>query len=264
MSHLDADRPKTAEGREYHLHTKAGDLAPYCLLVGDPDRAEMIASKFLKNAVKVGDHRGLKSFTGENFDGLPVSVVTTGMGGASIGIVLPEAVRSGARTFIRVGSCGALRKEVRVGDIAVCTAAVRLDGASENWAPMEWPAAADWRVTAALAKAAKVRRVAAHFGIGVTTACFNEGQARPDDAGYVPRRIRQRHKEFVRRGALFYSMEEAAMFVWCSTHGGIPCGAVNAVFANRVTGEFGTLGEETAAEIALMAVGLLRLSGSSP
>lgn len=260
MKHLDADRPTTAEGREYHLHTAAGDLAPLCLLVGDPDRAAMIASKFLKKARKVGDHRGLKSFTGLNFDGNPVSVVTTGMGGASIGIVLPEAVRSGAKAFIRVGSCGALRPGVRPGQLVIATAAVRHDGASENWAPMAWPAAADWRVTAALVEAAKARRVAAHAGIGVTTSCFNEGQARPDLRGYLPKSAEARHEELVARGALFYSMEEAALFVWCSTHGGIPCGGVNAVFANRASGEFAPSGEKKAAKVALMACALLHLS----
>ena len=260
MKTIDADRPSTAEGREYHLHTAAGDLAPLCLLVGDPDRAEMIATKLMKEAKKVGDHRGLRSFTGKNFDGSPVSVVTTGMGGASAGIVLPEAVRSGAKAFIRVGSCGALRPGVKPGELVIATAAVRFDGASENWAPIEWPAAADWRVTAALVEAAKAQDVPAHPGIGVTTACFYEGQARPDLHGYLPKRHKLRHKELVRRGALFYSMEEAAIFTWCSTHGGIPCGGVNAVFANRASGEFAPQGEEAAARVALMALALLHLS----
>ncbi|HTK05038.1 MAG TPA: uridine phosphorylase, partial [Candidatus Eisenbacteria bacterium] len=164
------------------------------------------------------------------------------------------------RAFIRVGSCGALRADVRTGDVVICSAAVRLDGASLNWAPIEWPAAADWRVTHALAEAAKAQGTPAHPGIGVTTDCFNEGQARPDLSGYVPKRIKARHKELVRRGALFYAMEEAALFVWCSTHGGIPCGAINAVFANRITGEFKPSGEEAAARIALMAFALLRLT----
>jgi uridine phosphorylase len=129
---------------------------------------------------------------------------------------------------------------------------------------MPWPAAADWRVTAALVEAAKTQDVRAYPGIGVTTSCFYEGQARPDLHGYLPKSAKTRHKELVKRGALFYSMEEAAIFVWCSTHGGIPCGAVNAVFANRASGEFAPSGEEAAAKVALMACALLELSSLVP
>lgn len=257
MSDIKADVPKTADGRQYHLETRPGDLAERCLLVGAPERAEAIAAKFFDpgSARKVGDHRGLKSFTG-TYQGVPVSVVTTGMGSATTGIVLPEAVRSGARVFIRVGSCGSLRDAAKVGHAVICTGAVRLDGASENWAPIQYPAVADWRVVAALVEAAREQAADYHVGIGATTTCFNEGQARPDDSGYVPPRLQAMHEELIRRGVLFYSMEEATLFVWCSTHGGYPCGAVDAVYAERVSAgkAFAPVGDEQAIKIALGAM----------
>ncbi len=253
MANVKASRPAAAGGRQYHLETGPGDLAGRCILVGSPERAAMIAKTLLGRARKVGDHRGLRSYTGE-FRGVPMSVVTTGMGGPSTGLVLPEAVRSGARAFVRVGTCGALRREAAPGDAAICTGAVRLDGASENWAPIEYPAVADWRIVGALVAAAERLRLPYKVGIGATTGCFNEGQARPDDDGYVPPRLQARHDELVRRGVLFYSMEEAALFVWCATHGGIPCGAVDAVIANRLTDEFRVCGEEAAASIACEAL----------
>lgn len=256
MGKIRAKRPQTGDGKQYHLETAPGDLAARCLLVGSPERAELIATSLFQDARKVGDHRGLRSFTGL-YRGCAMSVVTTGMGSASIGIVLPEAVRSGARILIRVGTCGALRREAALGHAAICTGAVRLDGASENWAPIEYPAVADWRVVAALAQAAKTLGLPHHLGIGVTTTCFNEGQARPDDSGYVPPRLLARHDELVRRGALFYSMEEAALFVWCSTHGGHPCGAIDAIIANRITDEFRVCGEKEAARIACEALKLI-------
>src|SRR5688572_18684069 len=92
------------------------------------------------------------------------------------------------------------------------------------------------------------------IGIGVTTSCFREGQARPDDSGWLPARIADHHDELVHRGALYYSMEDAAIFVWCSVHGGIPAAAVNAVYANRLTGAFNPVGDESAARIALDAL----------
>lgn len=257
-------------GRQYHLETRPGDIAPNCLLVGSPDRAEMIAESFFRKARKVGDHRGLKSFTG-TYNGIPMSVVTTGMGGASTGIVLPEAVASGAERFIRVGSCGALQPGIKVGDSIICTGAVRLDGASDNWAPMEFPAVADWRLVGALVEAAEMLVTRYHVGLGATTSCFNEGQARLDppsllrsygragsNTGYVPKRLLERHEEIVRAGVKFYSMEEAAIFVWCATHGQIPCAGVNAVFVNRSTGEKPQVkGEYQAARIALDAFSLI-------
>lgn len=253
MSNLKADRPTTSGGKQYHLETEPDDLAKHCILVGSPERAEMIAITFFKEARKVGDHRGLKSFTGKYCD-MPMSVVTTGIGSASIGIVLPEAVRSGARLFIRVGTCGSLQKEAGLGSAVICTGAVRLDGASENWAPIQYPAVADWRVVGALVSAAQELSLPHCVGVGATTTCFNEGQARPDDNGYIPPRILALHEELVRRGVLFYSMEEATLFVWCGTHGGFPCGAVDTVIANRVTNEFGVCGEEDASRLACLAL----------
>lgn len=250
-----ASRPQASGGKQYHLETGAGDLAPRCLLVGSPERAALIATTLFDagSARCVGDHRGLKSFTG-TYHGTAMSVVTTGMGSASTAIVLPEAVRSGARAFIRVGSCSTLRKEAEVGHAAICTGAVRFDGASENWAPLAYPAVADWRVVAALVKAAQDVGAPHHVGIGITTTDFYEGQARPDDDGYVPPRILAVHDELVRRGALFYSMEEATLFVWCATHGGIPCGAIDAIYGNRATDGFRVAGDAEAAKIACEAL----------
>lgn len=255
----DAVHPQAAGGRQYHLGTGPGDLAPHCLLVGSPERAEMIGTKFL-DGQEVGHHRGLVSYTGE-YEGVPMSVVTTGMGSATTGIVLPEAVRSGAQRFIRVGSCSTLWPEPNVGDSAIVTGAVRLDGASDNWAPPGWPAFADHRVVMALQRAAQDLALPHFLGIEATTTCFNEGQARPDDNGYLPERLRAQHDELVQRGVLLYSMESATIFVWCLTHGKKPgefwAGSVNAIYGNRRTNAFGVQGDEQASLIALRAMLIL-------
>lgn len=254
---MDANKPIMPDGRAYHLETREGDLAAHCLLVGSPERATMIAEKLFTSSKLVGDHRGLKSYTGK-VEGMPISVVTTGMGSASAGIVMPEAVYSGARRFIRVGSCSTLWVKPRPGDSAICTGAVRLDGASENWAPIQYPAIADFRVVTALQRAATQLNLPHHIGIGATTTCFNEGQARPDLSGYLPPRLQGLHDELVQRGVLFYSMEEATIFVWCTTHGqDLWAGAVDAIYGNRQTNELEVRGEEEAARIAIRALWLL-------
>ncbi len=253
---IKADRPTSKDGRAYHLHTRLGSLSELCLLVGSPERATMIAKNFFDNPKLVGNYRGFKCYTGFHL-GIRMSVVTCGMGGPSIGIVLREAVESGARIFIRVGSCGTLQPEPNVGDSVICTGAVRLDGATKNWAPIEYPAIADYRIVAALVQSAKELDLPYHVGIGATTDCFREGQARPDVDGYIPPRLQAQHEELTHCGVLFYAMEEAALFVWCSTHGNLRAGVIDAIYANRVTGDFKVTGDEQAAKIAIHAMCLI-------
>jgi uridine phosphorylase len=241
---------------EYHTHTRLGDLAALCLIVGAPGRADMIAGKYFRNARRFSnDHRGLVSCTG-TYQGTDVSVTTSGMGGPSIGIVLPEAVRSGARIFIRVGSCGSLIRASKVGDVIIPTAAIRFDRTALDWAPPEYPACADWRVVSALHRIAAEKAPGRfHTGVECSTSDFYSGQGRPNLMGIVPDAMQIRHQEVMRLGAACYSMEASALFVWCATEGGgLPAGAINAVFANRRTNKWGVAGEELAAEIALGAL----------
>ena len=221
----------------------------------------MIGREFLKDAKRFSnDHRGLVSYTGSYRD-KAVSVTTSGMGGPSLGIVLPEAVLSGARVFIRVGSCGSLIQESEPGDVIIPTAAIRFGGTSENWAPKEYPAFAHWRVVQALVEEASLLAGGHyHTGVECSTDDFYTGQARPDPLfGTVPAHMQARHAEVLRLGVACYSMEAADLFVWCATAGGgLPAGAINAVFVNRHIGKFEVKGEELAARIALDA--LVRLS----
>ncbi len=254
-----ADQPTTNDNLQYHTHTGDGDLAPLCLIVGAPGRADMIAERFLTGSKRFSnDHRGLVSQTGY-YNGLRVSVTTSGMGGASMGIVLPEAVRSGARLFIRVGSCGSLIQKSKPGECIIVNSAIRYDGASNNWAPPEYPAEATVSVVAALLKAAsEVAPGAYHLGNECTTDCFYAGQGRPDIWGELSDWARERHERVMKSGAACYSMEAASLFVWCSAVGrGIPAGAINTIFANRLTNEWSVVGEEQAAKIALEALVLL-------
>ena len=152
-----ADRPKAQGGVSYHTHTGPHDLAAMCLIVGAPGRADMIAENYLKGARRFSNEaRGLVSLTGKYRD-VDISVTTSGMGGPSMGIVLPEAVRSGARMFIRVGSCGSLVRESKIGDVIIPTAAIRFDRTADDWAPREYPAVADWRMVSNLYRAAQAQ-----------------------------------------------------------------------------------------------------------
>lgn len=256
---LKADTPTTVDNLQYHLHTGEGDLAPLCLIVGAPGRATMIAEKFFTDYKPfVHDYRGIRSYTGY-YKGIKMSVTTSGMGGASMGITLPEAVRSGARLFIRVGSCGSLILESKPGESIIVSSAIRRDGASDNWAPKKCKAIAHTRVTVALQQAAE-KIAPKHFYVGreCTTSCFYGGQGRPNIFGRIVERVKRFFRKLLKSDTACFSMEAATLFIWCEYEAdNMPCGAINAIYANRRTNEWGTEGDEQAAKIALEALVLL-------
>ncbi|MGA2768606.1 MAG: nucleoside phosphorylase [Candidatus Bathyarchaeia archaeon] len=153
-----------------HIMCGVGDVAKYVLISGDPKRVERVAG-FFDQSVKVGDYRGLVTYTG-SVDGIGVSACSTGIGCPSAAIVVEELARIGAETFIRVGTTGSLQPDVEVGDIVIASAAVRGDGTSRNYVPVEYPAVADFNVTTALVQAAQESKRNLHFGPVLTSDAF--------------------------------------------------------------------------------------------
>lgn len=140
-------------GIQYHVGLKPGDVGKYVLLPGDPKRCEKIAAYF-DDPVLVADSREFVTYTG-TLDGVKVSVTSTGIGGPSASIAMEELVNVGAEVFIRVGTCGGIDRDVCGGDVVIATGAVRMEGTSKEYAPIEYPAVADLDVTNALVAAAK-------------------------------------------------------------------------------------------------------------
>ncbi len=260
----DASKPTTKNGLQYHAHTGPRDIAEFCLFVGAEGRADMIAETFFEEGYQCFEnaYRGLTAYTGM-YKGLPVSVATSGMGGPSAGILLPELARCGAKVIIRVGSCGSLVKQSRPGESIIVDTALRHDGASDNWAPPGYPleVSANDRVIWALIEAAKKLTPDAYYvGQEATTGCFVAGQGRLDIHGNIPAHMLERHEGFMQKGKVFcYSMEAATIYTWCLEVGlGMPAGAINSIFGNRHTDEWdNTKGERESAEIALEACLLL-------
>jgi len=154
-----------------HLKVKLGDLAPYCLLAGDPGRVDRIASNFLKEAKEVARYRGFVVHTG-TYKEVPVSAASTGIGTPSACIVVEELARVGVTTMIRVGTCGSMQAHIDQGDIVIATAATRTDGATRAYAPVECPAVADMEVTSALAKMAEDLGLKYYLGPVFTSDAF--------------------------------------------------------------------------------------------
>jgi uridine phosphorylase len=156
-----------------HIMCGVGDVADYVLLPGDPKRVERIAS-FFDESRKVADYRGFITYTGR-VGGVGITACSTGIGCPSTAIVVEELSKLGAKTLIRVGTTGALQPNIDVGDIIVATGAVRSDGTSREYMPIEYPAVADFDIVSALLTASKDSPLKVHRGIIQSSDAFYAG-----------------------------------------------------------------------------------------
>lgn len=239
----------------YHLRLRPGDVPRYVLLPGDPGRVPLIARHW-DEAAEVARHREYTTWRGI-YRGVPVAATSTGIGSGSTAIAVEELLRVGADTFIRVGTCGALVREVKVGDVVIGVAAVRFDGASRWYAPPEFPAVADWRVVSALVEAAEGLGVRHHVGIVASTDSFYVGQERPGFGGFLPPWTRGLIEALRSLRVLSFEMESATIYTLSYIYGA-RAGGVYAAIANRETDEFAPeAGVEDAIRVANEAVKIL-------
>jgi uridine phosphorylase len=246
----------TASNRkQYHIDCALGDLAETLLVPGDPDRVPKIAA-YWDSAKEVSSHREFRSFKGK-YRGVPISALSSGIGPACMAIAVNESSNIGVNTFIRVGSTGAIQKDIECGDIILANAAVRLDCTSNCYVMPEYPATASYEVILALIEAAESLNVREyHVGIIGTTADFYAGQNRTvakSCSSYTQNLLPTLQKA----GVLSFDMETATLYTMASLYG-LRAASVLAVYANRFTNEFKPgEGEEKAIRIANEAVKIL-------
>ena len=197
------------DGTQYHIGLKSGDVGEYVILPGDPKRCQKIAQYF-DDAKLVADNREFTTYTGF-LDGAKVSVTSTGIGGPSASIALEELVNVGAKHFIRVGTCGGMDIDVKGGDIVIATGAIRMEGTSKEYAPIEFPAIADLNIINALIKSAKSLNFDYHAGIVQCKDAFY-GQHNPEKMA-VSYELQNKWEAWKRLGCLASEMESAALFV---------------------------------------------------
>ena len=150
-------------GYQYHTHVKKGDVGRYVILTGDPGRCETISHLF-DNPKFVAYNREYNTYTG-TIDGEMVTVMSHGIGGASTAIAIEELVKCGADTFIRMGTSGGMQEDVIGGDIVIANGAIRAEGTSKEYAPIEYPAVASFDVTQALKESAEELGFRHHVGV---------------------------------------------------------------------------------------------------
>jgi len=155
---------------QYHLKIREGDVAPYVLLPGDPDRVEKVAG-YWDEVKLVAKNREYVTYTGA-YKGVPISCTSTGIGCPSTAIALEELARCGVHTFLRIGTCGTFQEHVKSGDMAIFDSAMRYDGTSQLYAPAEFPAVASYDVVDACVKALDKLGYNGHVGTTRTSDAF--------------------------------------------------------------------------------------------
>ena len=216
------------DNKQYHIGLGAEDIGKYVILPGDPKRCEKIAAHF-DDAKLVGDNREYITYTGY-LNGEKVSVTSTGIGGPSAAIAMEELTKIGAHTFIRVGTCGGMQKNIKSGDIVIANAAIRAEGTSKEYAPIEFPAVSTFEITSALKNASNKLDLTSHVGVVQCKDSFY-GQHEPDKMP-ISYELENKWKAWLRMGTLASEMESAALFT-VANYLNVRCGSCFLVVANQ-------------------------------
>lgn len=242
---------ETSREVQFHIQCAPGQVGKYCILPGDPGRCESIA-RYFDDPVHVQTNREYTTYTGTLL-GEKVSVVSTGIGGPSAAIAMEELCNLGCHTFVRVGTCGGIKLEVQSDDVVVATGAVRMEGTSREYAPLEWPAVPDFAVTQALVQAAQNLGKPWHAGVVQCKDSFY-GQHSPARMP-VSCELEQKWEAWKRLGVLASEMESAALFTVAAARG-VRCGSVFHVIWNQEREKAGLDQKESHDTSAAIQVGV--------
>lgn len=221
-----------SHGTEFHIGLTRGDVGRYAILPGDPGRCEKIA-RHLNHPKKIAENREYVTYVGDLL-GEQVTITSTGIGGPSASIAMEELIHCGVDTFIRVGTSGGMQPEVCGGDLVIATGAVRAEGTSREYVPLEYPAVAHYEVVKALEKAAIQQNANYHVGVVQCKDNFY-GQHSPET---MPCHswLTDRWEAWKAAGALASEMESAALFITASVRR-VRMGTVLLVLANQTRRE---------------------------
>ncbi|SFB97195.1 uridine phosphorylase [Pseudoalteromonas denitrificans] len=238
----------------FHLGLNVDDLkgAKLAIVPGDPARAERIASHMTQVTclAQTREYHVYLGFLNEK----PVVVCSTGIGGPSTSIAVEELAQLGIRTFLRIGTTGAIQPNINEGDVLITHASVRLDGASQHFAPITYPAVADFFATKAMVDACESLEMPYHLGITASSDTFYPGQERYDTySGYVTNSFQGSFVEWQKLGVMNYEMESATLFTMCAALG-LKAACVAGVLVNRTRQEIPNVdhGEIEAKSVAVV------------
>ncbi len=207
--------------KQYHINVSKGDVGRYCILPRDPARCEKIAA-YLDDPRHVSTNREYNIWNGE-LCGETVTVCSTGIGGPSTAIAVEELAACGATHMIRVGTCGGIDVNVKSGDVVIATGAVRQDGTSREYAPIEFPAVSSADTLFALVASAREQGMDYHTGVVQSKDSFY-GQHSPHRMP-ISGELEAKWEAWKRLGVLASEMEASTLFTVGSALG-LECGAV--------------------------------------
>src|SRR5437588_181587 len=195
--------------KKYHVGLGPGDVGDYVLVPGDPFRTPVIA-KHLDDSREVAFSREYRTFTGK-VDGVPVSTMSTGMGGPSVAIGVEELHELGVHTLLRVGTCGASQPEIKMGDLVIAIGSVRSEGTPDGYVPKEYPAIASLDVVNALVDASSAAGAPYHVGV-IRSVDALYSDLMPDRMPR-PHHLREELEMWSRAGVISNDMETSTLFV---------------------------------------------------
>lgn len=219
---------------KYHIKLNQAliENSEYVILPGDPGRVEKTAKLIDTQAKPLASNREYTSYLA-TLNGKKILICSTGIGGPSVSIALEELASLGLKYFFRIGTTGAIQPHIKVPSLIVTTGAVRLDGASTHYAPIEYPAVADINIVNSLIAGAKATESPCHVGITASSDTFYPGQERYDTfTGYVPKKFQNTFEEWKKLKVLNYEMESATLLTIINTFG-LHAGCISSVIVNR-------------------------------
>lgn len=245
------------KGKMYHINCTAEDIGKYVIVPGDPGRCERISAYF-DDPVHVSFNREYNIYTGY-INGEKVSVCSTGIGGPSAAIAIEELVMLGAHTFIRVGTCGGIALQVESGDNCIAMSAIRMSGTADEYAPVDYPATANYECVSALVEASQNLNARYHVGVVQCKDSFY-GQHSPDTMP-VADMLKGKWEAYKRLGVLASEMESDTIFTVAAARG-VRAGSVFHVVWNQEREKAGlpmkkNESNETSIQIAVEALRIL-------
>ena len=230
------------------------EIAPYVLVPGSEARVSKFAA-LMEDSREVAHRRHFLAYSGMLED-TPISVCSTGCGGASVSLIVDQLVKEGGSTFIRAGVSGGIQPHVQVGDLIIATGVVCMDKTCQQMIFAEYPALADLEVTNALISAAEQLGYPYHAGIVASATTFHAGEGSPGFGGYIQSAGKNIREDLRKAGVYDFDNETAALFVLCSLLGA-RAGRINVVVDNPEIGTFDPAGEDRLIQTAIQAIRIL-------
>ena len=223
---------------KYHIQLSEQMLqgSVTAILPGDPGRVEKTAKYIDSDAIFLASNREYTSWLAQIND-KSILVCSTGIGGPSLSIAVEELASLGIKNFIRIGTTGAIQSHIKIPSVIITTGAVRLDGASKHYAPIEYPAVANLELSNLLVESAKESNISYYTGITASSDTFYPGQERYDTfSKYVIKNFQGSLKEWQKLNILNFEMESSTLLTIAGVFG-LKAACVSAVIVNRTTNE---------------------------